>query len=312
MAGRPEKALDPRDPAQAFAQRLRDLRDRSGRPTYIQMAGRSHYSAATLSEAARGNTVPSWDVTAAYVRACGGDPEQWRASWERARDRGTGQGEPPGSSRTPRPAAWTEEIAAPAGSAAVAEPTSAAAGRDPEPPGASGRWARLASGRWGWMVLVAGVLGAVLLGNALVEGDSGRAGGAPAPPPGASIAPAATFLRPTAGEAVADVTETRVQFTVRGVPASDSLWCLVKNEDDRWFPYPVQGPLGGRWQSLVGVGPARPREDLVLEIHVVRATPDADAGIKDAVERSSPEWTGLDDLPPGATSIGSVTITRKR
>jgi transcriptional regulator with XRE-family HTH domain len=71
MVGRPEKALDVRYPIQAFAQQLRDLRRGCDGMTYAEMASRCNYSAATLSEAARGATMPSWEVAAAYVAACG-------------------------------------------------------------------------------------------------------------------------------------------------------------------------------------------------------------------------------------------------
>nr|WP_132126505.1 hypothetical protein [Actinocrispum wychmicini] len=45
------------------------------------MAKHAHYSASTLSEAAAGRSLPSLEVTLAYVRACGGDPAEWEDRW---------------------------------------------------------------------------------------------------------------------------------------------------------------------------------------------------------------------------------------
>jgi transcriptional regulator with XRE-family HTH domain len=312
MAGRPEKALDPREPAQAFAQRLRDLRRRSGQPTYAQMADRSHYSAATLSEAARGNTVPSWDVTAAYVRACGGDPEQWRTPWKQAKEGADDPKEAAGSSGISTPAAQSQGFGAPARSAAAAPVTSATGGANPAVPAVTQGWGGMTSRRWKWGLAVAVVLVVILVTIALIHDESRQARGTNGAQPSAPITSSATFLRPADGERIADITQLPVQFTVRGLPTSRTLWCFVKNDDNRWFPYRVQGPQDGRWQSIVGVGPEKPKDELVFVLHVVEATPEANARIEDALQRSSPDWTGLDGLPPGATSIGFVTVVRKR
>ncbi|WP_155352792.1 helix-turn-helix domain-containing protein [Acrocarpospora macrocephala] len=83
--GRPERPLDPADgPVQAFAWQLRQLRERTGRMSYRRLARLAHYSASTLSGAANGERLPSLEVTLAYVRALGGDEEEWRARWRAA------------------------------------------------------------------------------------------------------------------------------------------------------------------------------------------------------------------------------------
>ncbi|WP_461033374.1 WD40 repeat domain-containing protein [Streptomyces mayteni] len=48
------------------------------------MAGRVPYAAATLSEAAAGERLPSLAVALAYVRACGGDEAGWERRWRAA------------------------------------------------------------------------------------------------------------------------------------------------------------------------------------------------------------------------------------
>ncbi|GHF45572.1 hypothetical protein GCM10017566_18280 [Amycolatopsis bartoniae] len=79
---RPERPLDPdAGPLPEFADGLRRLREKAGSPTYRELAGRAHYSWSTLADAAAGRKLPSLPVTLAYVRACGGDPEEWEKRW---------------------------------------------------------------------------------------------------------------------------------------------------------------------------------------------------------------------------------------
>ncbi|EFL18423.1 helix-turn-helix domain-containing protein [Streptomyces sp. C] len=76
--GRQEQPLDPEQgPVVRFAYDLRDLRRRAGSPSYRQLAARTHFSASTLAAAAAGQRLPSAAVLAAFVTACGGDPEAW-------------------------------------------------------------------------------------------------------------------------------------------------------------------------------------------------------------------------------------------
>ena len=78
--GRLERPLD-EGPLRAFAQGLRDLRVAAGSPTYRELARVAHVSQSALSAAASGQALPTWEVTAAYVRACGGDVAAWRERW---------------------------------------------------------------------------------------------------------------------------------------------------------------------------------------------------------------------------------------
>ncbi|MCP2256424.1 Helix-turn-helix domain-containing protein [Streptoalloteichus tenebrarius] len=83
--GRPERVIDPtRGPVQRFALELRQLRESAGRPSYRELARRSHYSVTVLSEAAGGTSFPTLAVAMAYAEACGADPAVWQALWEQA------------------------------------------------------------------------------------------------------------------------------------------------------------------------------------------------------------------------------------
>ncbi|HET9382657.1 MAG TPA: XRE family transcriptional regulator [Streptomyces sp.] len=79
---RGERPLDAEDgPLREFAADLRKLRQRAGNPTYRELARRAHYAIGTLSGAAAGRHLPTLAVTLAYVRACGGDEEEWELRW---------------------------------------------------------------------------------------------------------------------------------------------------------------------------------------------------------------------------------------
>ncbi len=80
---RNEEFLDPgMGPLASFAWDLRALRESAGKVPYRVLAKRAGFCASTLSVAASGAKLPSLDVTLAYVQACGGDPETWRARWQ--------------------------------------------------------------------------------------------------------------------------------------------------------------------------------------------------------------------------------------
>lgn len=80
--------------------------------TLRELAARSGYSLASLSNAESGRRVPSWEVLATFVQSCGHDPAQWRQLWEVARssdsdparspDPATDSGRPPASPQSPR------------------------------------------------------------------------------------------------------------------------------------------------------------------------------------------------------------------
>ncbi|GAA0588274.1 hypothetical protein GCM10010394_16860 [Streptomyces crystallinus] len=60
------------------------MRQEAGGPTYRDMAREVEYSAAALSRAASGDTLPSLAVALAYVKACGADPAGWEERWHAA------------------------------------------------------------------------------------------------------------------------------------------------------------------------------------------------------------------------------------
>ncbi|GAA2405452.1 hypothetical protein GCM10010191_11650 [Actinomadura vinacea] len=85
--GRPEQPLDSlAGPVERLAAELRRLRDRSGRPSYRELARRTHFSRSTLAEAAGGVRLPTLEATLAYAEACGGDRAEWERRWHLAAD----------------------------------------------------------------------------------------------------------------------------------------------------------------------------------------------------------------------------------
>ncbi len=85
--GRKEKELETvSGPAAGFAAALREARRQAGSPTYRDMAEGAHYSGPALSQAANGAKVPTWPVTAAYLKACGiTDLAPWQNDWHIAK-----------------------------------------------------------------------------------------------------------------------------------------------------------------------------------------------------------------------------------
>jgi transcriptional regulator with XRE-family HTH domain len=81
--GRPENTISMDGPVADFARQLRLLR-RHAALTLRQLAAKTGLSTATLSVAAAGRKLPTWDVTQAYVQACGADTDDWRARWKHA------------------------------------------------------------------------------------------------------------------------------------------------------------------------------------------------------------------------------------
>jgi hypothetical protein len=91
---RPERVLaDCDSPAGRLAAGLRELRRSAGSPGYRVLAARAGYSSTTLSDAAGGRRLPALPVVLAYVRACGGDVEEWRGRWHRTAAELAGAGE---------------------------------------------------------------------------------------------------------------------------------------------------------------------------------------------------------------------------
>jgi len=70
-----------------FLAGLRKLREEAGQPSLRAMSRTAHYSHTALSGVLTSGRLPSLDLTLAFVRACRGDENVWRARWTRTRDR---------------------------------------------------------------------------------------------------------------------------------------------------------------------------------------------------------------------------------
>ncbi|MGW8988324.1 helix-turn-helix domain-containing protein [Streptomyces zhihengii] len=103
--GRPQKPIaadaDPR--VAALAEALRSLRQRAGL-SLRELAAHTHYSAATLSNAASGRNLPHWGLVQVYARGCSAsanDVQRLRLLWESA---SAAKEDRTGTSATPRSA----------------------------------------------------------------------------------------------------------------------------------------------------------------------------------------------------------------
>lgn len=77
--------INPDWPLATFANGLRALKHES-KLNYREMAEKAHYCREVLSAAARGQELPTLQVTLAYVRVCGGSEEEWCVQWATARN----------------------------------------------------------------------------------------------------------------------------------------------------------------------------------------------------------------------------------
>lgn len=115
--GRPERALDAdAGPVQSFASCLRKLRVDCGNPTYRALAKRAHYSHTVLADATKGERLPTLAVALAFVAACGGDTDEWRARWHLCQQQLLGAPSPPLDAPpvpVPLPASLDEPAAGP-------------------------------------------------------------------------------------------------------------------------------------------------------------------------------------------------------
>lgn len=84
--GRPETEIAWGGAVAELALTLREIRNKAGRPPYRVLADAkpAMYSVSVLTAAAGGRLCPTWEVTEAYVLACGGDPADVRPQWEKA------------------------------------------------------------------------------------------------------------------------------------------------------------------------------------------------------------------------------------
>lgn len=108
IVGRSELPVDPtQGPLQRFAAELQSLRREAGEPTYRTMSRTAGMSPSALSQAAKGNRLPTLQATLAFVRACGGDgaaERRWRERWEQVREEMARNPAPtPPATRRPEP-----------------------------------------------------------------------------------------------------------------------------------------------------------------------------------------------------------------
>jgi hypothetical protein len=81
----PAIAAEVSDPVLRLVTELNELRESAGRPSYRQLAARTHYSRSALWRATHGPRLPSRDITLALACACGGDKAEWDRKWCAAR-----------------------------------------------------------------------------------------------------------------------------------------------------------------------------------------------------------------------------------
>jgi hypothetical protein len=69
-----------------FAEALRALRTRAGKPDFTTMCRATGYGRTVLSQAFNGRGVPTWPVVEALVDMLGGERDEWRERWARLQE----------------------------------------------------------------------------------------------------------------------------------------------------------------------------------------------------------------------------------
>jgi hypothetical protein len=96
--------LNPADgPVPAFACHLRAKQDAAGL-TYRAIAARTHYSHVAFVNATSGSTLPTWDVTREFLRACGIEQdalEDWEQRWQNTKAAVKAPATPPTAAAAP-------------------------------------------------------------------------------------------------------------------------------------------------------------------------------------------------------------------
>ncbi|WP_150242173.1 helix-turn-helix domain-containing protein [Streptomyces albofaciens] len=109
MTGRPPSSPAPQpvpEPVAAFAEQLRELRLRCFEPTEARLALQMKCGRSSVSAMLNGRRFPSWELTCAFVTACGEEPADWLDRWRNAKRRLDAlRREPDGRAGAVRPAA---------------------------------------------------------------------------------------------------------------------------------------------------------------------------------------------------------------
>jgi hypothetical protein len=72
-----------------FALDLKVIRRQAGDISYRRLASKMNYAVSTVDRALKGEKLPTWPVTEAFLRACGCRPEDlmaWRTRWTKITD----------------------------------------------------------------------------------------------------------------------------------------------------------------------------------------------------------------------------------
>ncbi|WP_158706308.1 MULTISPECIES: helix-turn-helix domain-containing protein [Streptomyces] len=109
MTGRSPSSPAPQpvpEPVAAFAEQLRELRLRCFEPTEARLALQMKCGRSSVSAMLNGRRFPSWELTCAFVTACGEEPGDWLDRWRDAKRRLDAlRRDPDGRTAPARPAA---------------------------------------------------------------------------------------------------------------------------------------------------------------------------------------------------------------
>ncbi|MFH9353392.1 helix-turn-helix domain-containing protein [Kitasatospora sp. NPDC017646] len=288
----PPAARRPPTAAESFAGELRTLRLDAGQPSFRTMARTvGSISHTTLYEAASGSRLPSWPTTRAFVRACGGDEQEWQRRWRAAVN-----GEAPAPPVIPAPPA-----AAPVPQPAPPRPAPLPpASPPPAPPVAPTRprrtdrrllWTHALSLLLGLVLGVLGTLGLLAVRAPATAGpdargcptvapetpDAAAPGERPTPDPaGPGASPPSWVARSASGQREASSTEFTLPV-LAPVTRGDALVVSMLLTDTCSGPVKVTDSRGDRFQLLGDVTDSRRHRVVLLAAFGASALTTADS-----------------------------------
>lgn len=152
---------------------------------------------------------------------------------------------------------------------------------------------------WGmWLCIIIAVFNSAILGWRLFS-----------PTPTTKVA-----INYPANLSLTDQSET-VQGTVEGLLPGEVIWVVIFVQDvGKYYPQnqPAVIEAGGKWSSLAYIGQpddSGKRFDIIVVVANQEAENALNVYLANARDRS--DWSGLGNLPAGATIYDRVTVTRK-
>jgi ABC-type transport system substrate-binding protein len=148
---------------------------------------------------------------------------------------------------------------------------------------------------------------------ALLTGATACKSSPPPPPPTATTTPTATISTPS-NQGTVEHTAV-VKGTVTGVPEGQLLWAVVQPLNAPTY-HPQSGAFTpdakGSWSVICYFGEEKQTGSQSFNLLIIAVDPPANTAMKAYLDGANKKhsYPGMDTLPPGATTLTNITVTR--